>query len=278
MTVRILEKFTSLDGDKVFTFPQALAEWESSQGLRNARQPGIGASGSHDFLGYGPAPREDRVERWRCLAKADAPADLEDILDDARATCWSIGIGWLYRLAADGSTRVRTLARLVDMPSITVNGNTQFGIAPLIFGFLCEPDWRSTTATTGSIDFSTSPKTFTITNPGNLPCDDIEFRFRSDGTGPTTDLSLENTTNGYQFSTTRDLTNANHELKVDSGKGTVEYSTDDGATYADDYALFSFGTQNSFMRLDPGDNDMSATVASGTPDVTLEYSFYARYS
>lgn len=277
MTYLYPEKFTSLDGSTiVYTFPLNNFEAQEEQGLRTAFGQGIGGDYPHDYLGYSAAPKSMGTINIRTTIVSSSTANLETARSQAGSYCYRIGRGWLYRLSQDGSTRQRCLARLQSMPSLTRSG-WQDVHQPIVFNFAKLSDWQATTATTGSVDFSTDPKTFTITNAGDLPLTDIVFRFRSDSTGPTVDLNLTNTTNNYAFATTRDLDHADKELKVDSGLGTVEYSDDDGSTYADDYDLFTYGVQDAFMRIEPGNNSMRAAVASGTPDVTLEYSFYARY-
>lgn len=277
MTLRYVEKFTNITGTISYEFPLRMYEWETSQPLRTAIGQAIGADYGHDHHGYAPAPFSPSRERIRVTAVTSTAALLEAALDEARAECYRIGLGYLYRLDSDGSTRRRALARLASTPGFTRTIG-QFVHMPLIFDFLRVGPWEATTATTGSQKVAATPEAFTISNPGNLPCDAILFRFRSDSAGPTTDLSLTNSTNGMSFSTTRDLSHADHELRVNTETWAVEYSANDGGSYSNDYNVFSIGaTQVGIMRLEPGDNSMSAAVASGTPDYTLVWSFNARY-
>lgn len=278
MTLRYVEKFTNIAGTISYEFPLGLYEWETSQVLRTATGQAIGADYAHDHHGYAPSPFAPSRERIRVTAFEITTALLEAAMDEARAECYRIGLGYLYRLDSDGSTRRRALARLGSMPGFTRQVGQSVHI-PLIFDFLRVGPWMSATSVTGSQKVDANPETFNITNDGNLPCDAIVFRFRSDGTGPTTDLSLTNTTNGMSFSTTRDLSHADHELRVNTETWAVEYSANDGSSYANDYSLFSTGAaQVGIMRLEPGVNAMSAAVASGTPDYTLEWEFTPRWA
>jgi hypothetical protein len=272
------EKFENLAATISYSFSLKQMEAQFEQSLRVPLSMGVGADYAHDHLGYGVSPKDPGSIRIRTLAVESSAANLETEVAEAAAECYRIGKGYLYRLGTDGSTRRRCLARLRSMPSVTINGTFQFGTTPLIFDFVQLSDWMATTATTGTQKVDADDEAFTINNPGTLPCTAVVFRFRSDGAGPSTDLSLTNLTNEMSFSTTRDLTATDHELRVNTESFAVEWSTNDGGDYANDYSLFTIPTgQVQIMQLEPGDNSMVASVVSGTPDYTLGWEFYARY-
>jgi hypothetical protein len=106
----------------------------------------------------------------------------------------------------------------------------------------------------------------------------IEFTFTPNTTGPANDPVLENLTNGWSISTTRDLTATTQRLRIDSARLAIEYSTNSGGSWASDWALASLGTmQAGMMRLEPGNNSMRITMG-GSPNVTIAWTFYARYA
>lgn len=277
--VRYVEKFENLAASLSFAFPLGLYECQEEQGLRTAFSAGVGADFAHDHHGYAAAPKDLGLITVRSLARQSTPALLEAHIDELRAECYRIGLGYLYRLNQDGSTRRRCLARLAAMPGYTINGSWQFGVAAIAPRFQKLSDWMATTPTTFSQKVDVDDETFTVNNPGDLPCDAIIFRFRSDSGGPTNNLSLLNSTNGFEFSTTRDLAAAADELYVDTGKRLVQFSNNDGLSYSNDYGNFTIGPGQGgvIMRLDPGDNILVAGVSSGAPDYTLEGEFTPRY-
>jgi hypothetical protein len=277
MTTRYLARFESTDGALVVTFGLNAYRWESDQAFRLALSPAAGADWAYDPAGKGRAPLDVAVERVSYLVRAATEAALETALAELRSRIARIGLGYLIRRDSDGTER-RAFARPATMPVISRVPGSQVA-QPVVLEFRRLSHWMATTATTGSTTVTSTPHTWTISNPGDLPCDAVVFRLRSNSAGPTTDPKLENLTNGYWWATTRDLTHAYHEIRIDTGRWAVEWSTNDGASYSNDWALASIGaTQVGIMRLEPGSNSMRATVASGTPSYTLEWSFYARYA
>lgn len=277
MTLRYVEKFTNITGTISYEFPLRMYEWETSQPLRTAIGQAIGADYGHDHHGYAPAPFSPSRERIRVTAVTSTAALLEAALDEARAECYRIGLGYLYRLDSDGSTRRRALARLDSMPGFTRQVGQSVHI-PLIFDFLRVGPWESTTATTGSQTCNSDPETFTINNPGNLPCMAMVFRLRSNAVNGCDTPTIVNETNDYTMSSTRVLTTATSELRINTETAAVELTTDDGSNYANDFALFTIGAGQggTLFRLEPGDNTISVDVAASA-NFDFEWSFYPRW-
>jgi len=273
---RYVEKFTNAADTISYTFVLNSYEWQSQQAFRTALAPVIGADYPYDHHGLFAAPRSEAREVIRCVYPSNTASNIEAAVKEARGEIARIGKGKLYTLDS-AAARKWAWARAMASPSLSVSSGLA-NIAPMVFDFARLSDWFTTSQTTGSQTCDASPETFTINNPGDLPCLTVVFRFRSNGATGGTNMALTNTTNGFTFSTTRDLTGADHELKVDCGAYSVKRSTDNGANYADDYSLFTVGAgQVGFMRLEPGDNAMSYTDG-GTPDLSLEWSFFAPYS
>lgn len=277
MTARRLVRFESLDGATVVQFGEHGYSWQTDETLRLALSQAARASWAWDHLGTAPAPVDVAVERvvWTLIGATEA--DLEAQLSAVRAGLLAIGRGWLVRVDSDGTER-RAVARAAMMPSFTRAPGSQRMLA-IQLEFRRLSHWQATVQTTGSQLISAASVPFTISNPGNLACDAIVFRLRSNSATGGTAPRLDNTTTGWWFASSRTMTSAADEIRVDTGAWLVQWSTNDGASYTADWATFSYGTaQEGIMRLAPGVNQFVATVGSGTPDYTLEWAFYARYA
>jgi hypothetical protein len=276
MTTRRLVRFQSLDGSQVVTFGGAAYNWQTDEQFRLSLDSVAAADWAFDTWGTGVAPLAPAAERVSWLIRGATEAALETEYSAIRAKLLRIGRGYLIRRDADGTER-RALARPAMMPLITRSPGQGLTL-PVNLEFRRLSHWEALTPTTGSTTATTTSHAFTITNPGDVAVDAVVFRLRANSAGPTNDPSLANTTTGFTISTTRDLTNANHEIRIDTGRWAVEWSTDDGATYASDWQFASLGSgQVGMMRLVPGANSFTLTTG-GSPNVTVEWSFFARYA
>ncbi len=281
--IRYIEKFENIAGTISYSFPLAQHESQEEQDLRVAFTSGVGADYAHDHHGYGVAPKNVGRINIRALAVESSPTNLAAEFDEARNECYRIGLGYLYRLEADAATRRRCLARVISIPSITINGNSQFGVAPLVFSFAKLSDWMATTATASSQTIDTAIESVTITNGGNIPVYDAVFRLRNNGATRCERPVLFNATTGQYAAFLRPMGAADDELYLDTGARLVQFSTNNGDSYANDYSNFA----GDFFRLDPGANTIK--VLSGrslplpwlssiwVPNFDLSWSFYDRY-
>ncbi len=274
MAQKYLEKFESVDTVISVIFPLNLYEWSSRQALRLPRGVAVGADYSFDFLGFQPAPKQDGQERLR-FASVGADASIEAEMQLLRADCVQIGRGKLFTLDSSGN-RLWAYARLSAMPSFTVSYDRP-RITPQGLDFIRMSDWYDDTQTTGTKVVTATSGSFIIANVGNAPVKNAIFRFRANTSAGLSNPTLSHLGNLHSFSSTRDSSGANDELRVDCGKPSVEWSTDDGATYADDYVNFALGaTQVAIFVLEPGSNTINYTC-SGTPNFDIDYSFYPAY-
>lgn len=273
---RYVNKFTSIDGSTIsVTFPLNMYEYESQQGLRAPAATIAGADYGHDYLGYAAGSKEFAVESVRFLVVNTTVATLEDTLSTIRADCHRIGLGKLWVTDANGVNRW-AYARLTSMPTFRVATGAIHHV-PVTLTFRRQSNWFASAATTGTntVGSGESPKAVTINNPGNARVKDIVFRLRANGSAGITNPSLTNGTNGYSIATTRDSASANSEIRIDTARMAVEYSNDNGSSYADDFDLVTLGSEQvGIMALEPGDNAFTV-VCGGTPDFDLEWSFYA---
>lgn len=273
--IRYLEKLTSIDGASSVTLPIVDYEWESTQSLRTAFMESVGMDYAFDALRGAPALKAVATEVVRATIYGGGGADMDTILDNMRGGLLAIGRGKLYTKTQAGVRRW-CYARLAGMPSIRVTGPAL--IVPVEIPFQRFSDWFAETPTSVITTVTTSPKSITVTNAGNIAAKFIVFRFRSSSAAGFTNPVLLNVTNGYQFSSTRDAVSVNSELKVDTEAMSVLWSNDDGVSYANDYALFTIGVdQAAFFQLEPGDNTLML-LNDGTPNLSFEVAFSASYA
>lgn len=274
--LRYPEKFVSADGLLSYTFLTDDMEYQEAQAFRQAVASPAGGDYAHDFRGLDPWAKDLGQVSVRFTIWKDTAAAAMTEFDSCAATLLRAGRGKLYTIDQAGVERW-CWAKLVGRPSYTVTAD-QFLNMPCEADFARFSDWFDATATADSQAIDATPKTFTITNPGNLPTTFVVFRLRSNGASGYTNPTIENTTNGYAFQVARTAVDGNEEERVNSETNLVERSTDDGSTYAADYSKLTRGNaQVAIMRLEPGDNTFSVTDG-GTPDWSLEWSFYGAWA
>jgi hypothetical protein len=276
--IRYLEKFTSIDGLTSYTFPLGAYQWETQQQIRNALSQSVGASYSYNHLGVNPAALNDAQETVRFADKQNTAALLEADIDNLRSKLYSIGKGKLYTLSDDG-TRRWAYAQLAGMPKIVVTQvNRRY--VPVIVEFIRSSDWHGTTQETGTQALSANITTFTITNPGNAATEEVVIRIRANSaTGYHSGIVILNQTNGHSITWNRAAASVDDELKLDGGANSTKYSTNNGASYTDDYVNVTLGAQqNALFLLDAGANQIQVTDGGGgTPDASFEWAYDPLY-
>lgn len=266
-------KFQSSDGTVVYTFSNLEMEWQSEQAFLGGLARIAGADYPHDYHGLASSPRDSARERIRCAIVGANAGAVEAGLDDARGTCTSVGKGKLFLTDSDDALRW-AWARLFGMPSMTI-GKGMYTHTFLIFDFLRLSDWHPTDAYDEEFPVDATTESFTVTNPGNLPTWDPVIRIRANDTNAVTfPVTFENNRNGMSFTLDRaDFTTANEELRIDCEHDLVEYSDDNGATYAADPGTIELPAgQTRIMRFEPGANPIEVTTA-GTPDYDIDIDF-----
>jgi len=276
VSVRYLEKFTSISGAVSYTFPLNAYEWESVESLRTSFLESVGMDFAYDAIRNAPAPRNVADETVRFMVIGANAAAVDTIVDEMRGKLLNIGRGKLFTLDSS-NVRRWCYARLAAMPDIRVSVPAMVHV-PAEVQFQRFSPWFSESIAAGysDIDVATTPKAISVTNAGNVPVKLMIIRFRSDSNAgiPAGGWMLLNSTNGYYFGSSRASVSANSEVKVDTEDLSVKYSNDDGVTYADDFALFLIGSnQGSFFQLEPGVNALVFTSAPG-PDLHISIAFY----
>lgn len=294
VTIRYVEKFEAIDASISYSFALGGYECQIEQDMRTAFGYGVGADYAHDFHGYGIPPKGLKRIRLRALSVESSAANLEAEIDEAMSECYRIGLGYLYTLDQDGTTRRRCLARLNSMPSLTRSVG-QFVHIPLIFDFVGLSDWMATTPTTfGETGITANSKSFTVTNPGNIPVTSgFYIALTAGDTAGWGPVTIKNITTGQVFTSARvaELDGAyllvglpDYSVTYDNGRdsllvgsagryvgqavvGNQAARNDNGA------ADFSGG----FFTLEPGDNSFVITMP-GSPNYDYGYFFYGAYA
>ena len=276
MTLYHLEKFEDRTGALSYTFPMQMYEWESQQPLLLPSSPVVGASYSYDHYNYSVAPKGDAQETVRFVNLRSSPSVLETDLDTLRAVMYRAGRGKLFTIDSTGARRW-CWARVSDMPNFAFTPGI-FRHLPVAIVFKRMSDWYSVTQTSVTSALITlSGTTFIVTNAGNAVVRNAVVSLLSKNATGFTNPVLLNQTNGYQVSSTRDGTSINDILKIDAGAASITYSSNNGATYADDYALATIGaSQVGLMNLEPGDNQFKYTDGA-TPNLQVKVEFYPAF-
>ncbi len=270
---RHISRFESADGALSITLPMLEGETESAQEYRTAFEHAVGMNYAVDLHGALSAPLGVGQERLRAFVSGSTSIALDVEVDLLRRRLYEIGRGRLWSVGADGTERW-SWARCNSMPQMTVKSGI-FQTMPVSIEFTRLSDWFAAIETSIVTTVSASPTSITITNDGTAPVRDIVFLLASRSTTGFSAPRITNGTTGETFVTTRVATSSTHRWRVDTGRYAVEYSTNSGTTWTNDYALFSTGsTQVGFMRLLPGPQVITIT---GAPTSTLTISFYATY-
>lgn len=278
---RIPTTFESLNGGSILTFGIAEFQWTSSQELIVPNTAVLGADYPHDYLGARSPIKSFGIEDMSFLFLETDPAAVDTDVDNLLSMCVQIGLGKLWLTDKNGVKRW-AYARLANqMPVVKWQAGDIFTKAITGLRFRRQSDWLAATPTTGTIVLSSTPQTFTLTNAGNATVKGaagLKFTFRSNSSSGFTHPQLENLTQSEQINSSRDATSVNSALEMDCERESVRYSTDDGATYANDYANVTLpAAQVSLMTLAPGVNNMKYTNSGGAPNCNLDYTFYPAY-
>lgn len=273
--MRYVEKAVTIDGLHSVTFPTDLYEWQDVGPFRAAHTRLFSNNFVFDHLRNAVSPRDLARTSVR-FGIGEASAILNDAkVEEIITALAGRGPIWLYTLGVDG-TRRKARCRLHHMPDIVVSyKNGRNALASLDFERYT--DWLAEDPVMETIAVTASPQSFTIENPGSMPADEVVVRFRANSGTGFTNPKLENQTNGYSFESTRDATDAAHELRLDTSEPSVKWSTNDGGNYSDD--LVNLVMPTTFMPLafplDPGPN--SLRYNGGAIDANIEITFYPKY-
>lgn len=270
---RYLSKFESADGSTSYTFPAYRYEWEPSQGLRSPRAQISGAHYGLRLLGNAPSLKDIGQERVRCVF-IGTKQEMDDEADNVRHKLYAGAFGKVWTMGDDGTLRW-AWAEIAEMPQMTISYQSGM-ITPLIVGFNRFGDWRSASATTGS---AAATGTVNIAVPGNADVFDAVITLYGTFTDPVLingTVLLPDGVTPYKLQTNRDGSSSIHRVRFDAGSGAVEYSSNGGSSWADDYANFvRQAKQVQLMRMKGGVNN--AFTFSGVSSGTIAWSLYGAW-
>lgn len=273
-TARYAEKFENMAGTLSYPFPEDDYEYHPEQGFRLPMRPFVGADYAHDFLGASRPPKEVAVEQVSFVLWAASYAALETAWDNMVEELVTTGLGKLFSVDAAGNRRW-CYARLAGMPSKVVHKHT-FQTLQVTVRFLRFSDWFGTVVSSTTA-ISAASQDIVVTNSGGAYSRNLVLRMRSNSITGFTNPAVQNLATGDSVATTRDATTASDELKIDSYAHRVLFSTNDGASYADDWSLVTLGgTQVALLELAPGANTLRFTN-TGVPSYSLELIFFPAF-
>lgn len=244
-------------------FPTYRYEYEQSQALRQSTVQLTGASYDYDQLEGAAALKANGVERVRFLDVGD-PDDMNADIDAFKALA-SYGRGRIWTQTAPGSGQRWAWARLAEMPtlSFTVENRRH---APVFLTFERSSDWYDAepVGAAGEFAISSDPQTISVTNPGTIAVRNMIITVKDPTAQP---FKLTNSTTGYVI----EHNDYGAWFRFDTGRNTVEYSTDSGATWDDESQFFvRQDGQVGMMVLAPGANSIIVDNVNGG-DVIFEF-------
>ncbi len=267
-------------GAKLY-FPRYEFELDSSQSFRNAFELVLGADYAYDVRRVGNAPAEMARERVRFLVVEDSIPALNDKVDAIKAFQRTSGRCKLWSVqAAESGAPTRRWAYV--RPENVFEMRAQPGQllhVPMALEFTRLSDWYASSPTVVTVSgITTTSHTFDVTNPGNLPAKLMVVQVQSNGATGFNAPKLENLTNGYSIQSARVASSTNDEVRIDTGRRALEYSSNGGVSYVSDYANRIIGNnQVLWMMLAPGVNSMRLTNAA-TPNCNLVMTFSAPFA
>lgn len=272
---RYLEKFEDLTGSVTYTFPEDAYRYSPEQAFRLPMQAFAGADYAHDFLGLARAPKEPGAEEVSFLLWASTYTALETAWDDLCKKLINTGLGKLWTVDA-ASNRRWCYARLEGLPSRVVEATTYFQL-----GVTCRfrrlSDWFASAAVTATTVINSASVDVVINNTGNANSRNLVLRLRSNSSAGFTNPTVTNVTTGDSVSLARTATSTNDEIKVDCFAHRVLFSSNDGASYADDWSKVTLGsTQTALLELVPGNNTLRF-ASGGTPSYNVDHTFYPAF-
>lgn len=191
------------------------------------------------------------------------PALLKTAIDALRALVGTRA--YLTRQADSDSSTQRALCRLVGMEMQRSHEHRR-ALQPVVFNFLQLAPWEATTATTVTGAGITTATAYTLTNAGNLTCNNAIVTLTVAAGSAITAVAV--TATGIAWTIT-DAAAAGEYYTVDCAVESVRLN---GAT--DGYAAFALGSghaRETWLPLAPGANTVTVTPTGGAIDVLFSF-------
>ena len=271
--VRYAEKFENSAGSVSYTFPADNYVYRVDQPFRSSLEVISGADYAVDYAGSLPWPKAIAVERVTGMIWGASGAGADTEFDTMCQKLINTGLGKLYVKDQAGARRW-CWAKLAARPGYGTDAYA-FSNIPFELEFMRFSDWYGTTIVNFSQAIAASPTTVTLSNAGNAPVRNIEFRIRSSGVGGFASPLLTNDDNGYAVGSLRTALSADDEIRIDTARKAIEYSQDNGTSYVSDFSQFVMGgLQVGWFVIDAGGNDV---IVTGMTSGVFEANYYPAY-
>lgn len=277
--LRRLVRFERRDGLEYIKLPQTEARFSTSQILRGKNFSAAGQDYPIRMTGLGPGLKDIAMESMDFVlaSRNRCPGVIDGKWETLVEMCHSFGVGklWSRDDLYDERWAWAYLSKMPDREH-ALSFNARHMQIQLTFGRLS--DWFGETET-GEETISASPTNFDIVNPGLRRAGSLIIRLRSNGVGGFDNPTLSNGIGSQTITIAKEADFASSEIRIRAANNVVEYSNDDGANYANIYDLVTLGDgQAHVMEVLRGTNPMIYTQPSGTPDLTIEWSFDPAWS
>ena len=194
---------------------------------------------------------------------SDGVCDLEEKLDNLKMLLGVRGQQYLSNTMFQGGER-RALAEVVTQLGVTRGSDPR--VARVVIDFLLSGSFlRSAVLTSVETTINSTPKTFTINNPGTAD----ERTAIITLTGPLDHAIITNTTNSIAVEYNNDLAGAGNVVVINCGT----FATIPAGAIAD---IIHTG-DTAFMVLAPGDNAFSVVSTGGHTTGKIKFEFYAPF-
>lgn len=272
---RIPVRFESADGTEVLTFPLAGFTLDIDQDMDTPDEKLAGVDGSWDSVGDGEATLRPITVRLSFEAVEDEPQDVDTVVDDVLSKLRRFGVGKLWTVGRDnlGADVERWgWFRATGKPGQRWRAGDVLSKG-LIATFRGGPYWMSETQETAGGALAESPHTYAVNVPGTGPVYWMVMTITAAAAGGFTNVIIENLSNGYTLTGTRDAVGSADVMRIDTELQSFEYSADNGGTWADDFASWEYGAlQVAPFRLEGGQvNNLRIT---GVPNGAFDLDYY----
>lgn len=270
--IRHIFRVEYADGEYI-DIPTFQGVQEITQDTRGAYATVAGANYEYDLLNRSPNPKQNAQVRLSFLFVGEPHAinvDMDHLkarlVEGSQLKLWSRGDvlvpGDPDTIEDDDRWMV---ARIRAIPMDTVDTDS-IGTKRVSVFLTGASDWRGTESIVDDpVSITTDPQLIEVTNPGTARIYDAVFRLSGTFDNPL----IVNETNNHRMESTREGSSSDHVLRFNAGRPAVEWSTDGGDTWINDYGNFVRRKgQVQLMILEPGQNDITVNgVSSGTLNI-----------
>lgn len=273
---RIPVRFESADGSEELSFPLAGFTLDIDQDMDTPDERLSGIDGSWDSIGAGEATLRPIVVRLSFEAVEDEPEDVDAVVDEVLSKVRRFGMGKLWTIGRDenGNDVERWgWFRATGKPGQRWRAGDVLRKS-LLTTFRGGPYWLGDTPEGVSEPVTTASHTFTVSAAGTGPVYWMVMRVTAHAPGGFAHFTIENLTNGYSLTGSRNAVSADDVMRIDTETQSFEYSADGGGSWSDDYASWAYGDdQVAAFRMEGGQDNLLRLTSDGEPNATFELEY-----